>query len=166
METAGSNVDIRTTRPLAFREGLTVVVGWDKGFVQAPSLGAKISQFVLKQLGAGDSGAGVSGDVLAVVVARTRSAGGRGRPCSTSRRRGFRRARPGHWWITTAAMRDITATIVDLAVRGYLTIEEQTKEHIMGLYANKEYVFHLQKGGRRMGQHQAARNAAAGRALR
>ena len=45
----------------------------------------------------------------------------------------------------TAAMRDITATIVDLAVRGYLTIEEQNKEHLMGLYANKEYVFHLQK---------------------
>jgi len=44
-----------------------------------------------------------------------------------------------------ASMRDITATIVDLAVQGYLTIEERDKEHLMGLYSNKEYVFHQQK---------------------
>jgi uncharacterized membrane protein YgcG len=45
----------------------------------------------------------------------------------------------------SAAMRDITATIVDLAVRGFLTIEEQNQEHMGGLYSNKEYIFHLQK---------------------
>jgi uncharacterized membrane protein len=44
-----------------------------------------------------------------------------------------------------AAMRDITATIVDLAVRGYLTIEEKEKDHLLGLYSNKEYVFHMKK---------------------
>jgi len=31
-----------------------------------------------------------------------------------------------------AAMRDITATVVDLAVRGYLTIEEKESPHMMG----------------------------------
>ena len=44
-----------------------------------------------------------------------------------------------------AGMRDITATIVDLAVRGYIVIEEKEKEHMLGLYSNKEYVFHLKK---------------------
>jgi hypothetical protein len=44
-----------------------------------------------------------------------------------------------------ASMRDITATIVDLAVRGYLTIEEKDKSELMGLYKNKEYVFHRNK---------------------
>jgi hypothetical protein len=44
-----------------------------------------------------------------------------------------------------AAMRDITATIVDLAVRGFLTIEERPKPHLMGLYSNTEYVFHMKK---------------------
>ncbi len=45
-----------------------------------------------------------------------------------------------------AAMRDITATIVDLAVRGYIVIEEKEKTGMMGLIHNKEYVFHLKKG--------------------
>ena len=40
-------------------------------------------------------------------------------------------------------MRDITATIVDLAVRGYIVIEEKEKSQMMGLVHNKEYVFHL-----------------------
>ena len=44
-----------------------------------------------------------------------------------------------------AAMRDITATIVDLAVHGFLTIEERPKPHLMGLYSNTEYVFHMKK---------------------
>src|SRR6202011_6376574 len=44
-----------------------------------------------------------------------------------------------------AAMRDVTATIVDLAVRGYLTIEEKESKHMMGLYSNKDYVFHINK---------------------
>src|SRR3984893_1029684 len=45
-----------------------------------------------------------------------------------------------------AAMRDITATIVDLAVRGYIVIEEKEKSEMLGLVHNKEYVFHLKKG--------------------
>ena len=43
-------------------------------------------------------------------------------------------------------MRDITASIVDLAVRGYLTIEETQKDHLLGLTHSKSYVFHLKKG--------------------
>src|SRR5207245_3956091 len=45
----------------------------------------------------------------------------------------------------SAYMRDITATIVDLAVRGYILIEEKEKPHLMGLWSNKEYAFHLRK---------------------
>ena len=33
----GSTVDFRMPRPLGFREGMTVVVGWDKGVVKVPS---------------------------------------------------------------------------------------------------------------------------------
>lgn len=38
-------------------------------------------------------------------------------------------------------MRDITASIVDLAVRGYIKIE-QRDEKILGLFSNAEYTFH------------------------
>jgi uncharacterized membrane protein YgcG len=43
-------------------------------------------------------------------------------------------------------MRDITATIVDLAVRVYIVIEEKEKSEMLGLVHSKEYVFHLKKG--------------------
>src|SRR3970040_1294152 len=39
-------------------------------------------------------------------------------------------------------MRDITATMVDLAVRGYLKIEEREEEAFLGLWKRREYVFH------------------------
>jgi hypothetical protein len=42
-------------------------------------------------------------------------------------------------------MRDITATIVDLAVRGYLHITETVDERFFGLISNKEYTFTLKK---------------------
>src|ERR1700730_8461169 len=41
-EILGSNVDIRAQRPLAFHEGLALVTGWDKGFVQEPRGSEKI----------------------------------------------------------------------------------------------------------------------------
>jgi uncharacterized membrane protein YgcG len=40
--------------------------------------------------------------------------------------------------------RDITATIVDLAVRGYLKIEE-VSETTLGIFHHKDYLFHLLK---------------------
>src|SRR4029077_18899937 len=42
----GSNIDIRTQRPLAFHEGLTIVAGWDKGFVSEPQGSEKVAQFL------------------------------------------------------------------------------------------------------------------------
>src|SRR5581483_3931700 len=43
--------------------------------------------------------------------------------------------------------RDITSTIVDLAVRGYLKIEE-VSETTLGIFHHKDYVFHLQQARR------------------
>jgi len=42
-------------------------------------------------------------------------------------------------------MRDITASIVDLAVRGYMVIEEVQKDRMLGLMHEKDYNFILQK---------------------
>lgn len=44
-----------------------------------------------------------------------------------------------------AEMRDIISTLVDLAVRGYVGIEERLEKHLFGLIRNTEYVFHLRK---------------------
>jgi uncharacterized membrane protein YgcG len=144
VETLGSNVDIRTTRSLAFREGLTVVVGWDKGFVHAPDTGEKISQFL-------ESNWALAIPLLAfpLMFWLWRSRGRDPRVGSIAVQyeppAGLSPGEAGTLVDNTAAMRDVVATIVDLAVHGYLTIEEQNKEHLMGLFANKEYVFHMQK---------------------
>ena len=45
----------------------------------------------------------------------------------------------------SANMRDITASIVDLAVRGYMVIEEVQKDRMLGLMHEKDYNFILQK---------------------
>jgi uncharacterized membrane protein len=42
-------------------------------------------------------------------------------------------------------MRDITASIVDLAVRGYLHIDETGTAHLGGLWSSKDYTFTLTK---------------------
>src|SRR4029077_19573436 len=47
----------------------------------------------------------------------------------------------------SADMRDITAAIVDLAVRGYIVIEEHTTDRMMGLWKDKDYSFILEKPG-------------------
>ena len=71
----GSNVTVQTQRPLAYREGLTLVVGWDKGFVSAPTQSDLIVQFLQSNWPLFASGGRIPVDVLAVVHARARSAG-------------------------------------------------------------------------------------------
>ena len=148
-------------RPLAFHEGLTVVVGWDKGFVNAAGHGRTDRPISRQQLAALFPDARVPVHVLAVVHARARSARRPDRRAVRAARRDDARPKPERWWMTTRRMRDITATIVDLAVRGYLVIEEKEKSHMMGLLHNKEYVFHLKKKPDGMGRPEGARIAAA-----
>ena len=42
-----------------------------------------------------------------------------------------------------ADMQDITATLVDLAVRGFLSIEEVTESHFLGLSKSTDYIIHI-----------------------
>lgn len=44
-----------------------------------------------------------------------------------------------------AEMRDVISTLVDLAVRGYVGIEERVDRHLFGLISSTEYVFHLRR---------------------
>ena len=41
-----NTVEIQTSHPLSFHEGLTAVIGWDKGFVHPPGPGAKVMLFL------------------------------------------------------------------------------------------------------------------------
>jgi uncharacterized membrane protein len=43
----------------------------------------------------------------------------------------------------TADLQDITATLVDLAVRGFIQIEEKTESHLFGLAKSTDYIIHF-----------------------
>jgi hypothetical protein len=140
----GPNIDIQTQRPLAFHEGLTIVAGWDKGFVHEPGGSEKVAQFL-------DSNwpllvpIGVFFLMLGLWYSRGRDPRVGAIAVQYEPPAGLSPGEAGALVDDQAGIRDITATLVDLAVRGFIVIEEKEVSHLMGLYANTEYVFHLNK---------------------
>ena len=136
----GSGIEMTMTRPLGFREGLTAVVGWDKGLVTAPTAldQARISFVSNWPLGIPLLIFGVMYRLWS-----TRGKDPRLRPIAV------RYEPPDH--LTPAEIGtlvdespdtgDITATVVDLAVRGYLRITERKAEHLLGLWSSMDYLF-------------------------
>jgi uncharacterized membrane protein YgcG len=142
--TSGSIVEVSMDRPLSFHEGLTVAVAFDKGFVKEPGTADLIGQFF-------ESNWPIFLPILIFFLMFwlwSRGRGPRVGPVAVQYEPpdGLTPAEAGTLVDEQAAMRDITATIVDLAVRGYLVIEEKEKSGIMGLLHSKEYVFHMKIG--------------------
>jgi Predicted membrane protein (DUF2207) len=140
----GTNIDIRAQRPLAFHEGLTVVAGWDKGFVHEAGGSEKIVQFLDSNWPLFVPG-GVFFLMLWLFYARGRDPRVGAVAVQYEPPAGLSPGEAGALVDNQAGIRDITATLVDLAVRGFITIEEKEVSHLMGLYSNKDYVFHLNK---------------------
>jgi uncharacterized membrane protein YgcG len=142
--TNDGSVDVSMLRPLGFHEGLTVVVGWAKGFVKEPGAGDLINQFLA-------SNWPLFFPVLVFIFMfwlwYSRGRDPRVGPIAVQYAPpdGLSPAEAGTLVDNDAAMRDITSTIVDLAVRGYITIEEVEKSSLLHLISNKDYVFHLKK---------------------
>jgi hypothetical protein len=144
--TSGSIIEVSTERPLMFHEGLTVAVAFDKGFVKEPGTGELIGQFL-------DSNWPLFLPIIAFfIMFLLWSARGRDPRIGSVAVQyeppdGLTPAEAGTLVDEQAAMRDITATIVDLAVRGYIVIEEKEKAGIAGMLLHaKDYTFHLKKG--------------------
>ena len=144
VETTGNIVQVSANHPLSYREGLTVVAGWDKGFVHPPSTAAKIALFFRSNW-----------PLFLPVVAFfimfwlwwTRGRDPE-RGSIAVQYEPPDKLTPGECGTLVdneAAMRDITATLVDLAVKGYLTIEQKEESHLLGLTHSKEYIFHLKR---------------------
>jgi uncharacterized membrane protein len=140
----GDAIEVESTRPLSFHEGLTAVVGFDKGLVQPTSSLTLFLRFLRSNFPLllplfvffgmlwwwWTHGRDPRRNAIAVQYEP---------PDNLS---------PGECGALVdneAAMSDITATLVDLAVKGYLTIEQAEETHMLGLSHNKEYTFHLRK---------------------
>ncbi|MBI3662348.1 MAG: DUF2207 domain-containing protein [Acidobacteria bacterium] len=148
---SGSEITFRMRRGLSFREGLTAVVGWDKGLVREPSSAQNAGLF-LKSNWPLFIPIGVF--ALMFWLWYTRGRDPRLRPIAAQYEppEGLTPAEVGTLIDNSADMRDITATLVDLAVRGFILIEEKKKEHLMGLWSDTEYVFHLRKNAKEWGE--------------
>jgi uncharacterized membrane protein YgcG len=144
VELGVSDVTVRMLRRLDFREGLTVAVGWDPGVVHRPGPMAQFALFLrsnwmfLLPLG-----------VLVVMVCLwyARGRDPRRRPIAPQYEppEGLTPAELGTLVDNSPDMRDITATLVDLAVRGYLQIEEHEEKALLGLRTTREYRFSIRK---------------------
>jgi uncharacterized membrane protein YgcG len=144
VEIVGNGVEVRTREPLRFHEGLTVAVAFDKGFVHEPTVLDKVSLFLRSNWPL----------ILPVItflvmfyVWWTRGRDPRLRPIAAQYEPPDQLS-PGEAGTLvdeSADMRDVTASIVDLAVRGYIVIEEHTKERMMGLMHDKDYNFIVHK---------------------
>jgi uncharacterized membrane protein len=147
VSTAPDGVRVQTSRGLGMREGLTLVVGWNPGVVHRPTAVDKTADVVYSNL------------PLAVpplvFFAMFRLWRRRGRdpelaPITTQYEPPAQMtpAELGTLIDGKPDMRDITASIVDLAVRGYLHIAETENERFFGLFSSKEYTFTLKKDRR------------------
>ena len=137
-------VEIQSTESLNFHEGLTAVVGLDKGFVHPPS---QLSSAVMFLRSNWPFFIPIFAFCVMLYLKLTR---GR-EPARGSIAVQYEppdKLTPGECGTLVddeAAMRDITATLVDLAVKGYLTIEQKDESKMLGLMHGKSYTFHLKK---------------------
>ena len=143
IKTAANLITYRPTRPLGFHEGLTVVVGWDKGFVRQPGAGQKAWLFLLSNW---PFGMPIAAFFLMFWLWWTRGRDPE-RDAITVQYEPPDKLTPsecGTLVDDNVSMRDITATLVDLAVKGYLTIEQSDTHSHLGLH-HRDYIFHLEK---------------------
>jgi len=146
VELRSNVVRITMPHPLSYHEGLTAVVGWAKG--------------VVTELYTADRVAGVMRHnwplfipidvfLLAFLAWRRWGADPRRRPIAVQYEppAGMTPAEAGTLLDNRADMRDITATLVDLAVRGNLRIEERQSPKLFGLFGGgAEYTFRRLNG--------------------
>jgi uncharacterized membrane protein YgcG len=140
----GNAVDIQTTAPLGFRAGLTAVVGWDKGFVHPPSAWQKTWLF-LRSNWPFVLPLAVFFVMLWLWWTRGRDPE---RDSITVQYDPPDKLSPGECGTLVddeAGMRDITGTLVDLAVNGYMTIEQKQQGGALAFLHHRDYIFHLKK---------------------
>jgi len=127
IDTLESSVYFETTRSLEFREGLTIAVAWDPGAVARPGLVRRAGWFL------GANWILLLPLVVTAFMARRWYTRGRDPQVGSVVPRyepppDLAPAEVGTLVDNTPDTRDIVATLVDLAVRGYLKIEE-IEEH-------------------------------------
>jgi len=141
---AGQTVTAEVTRPLSAREGLTLAVTWPAGVLARPSEAALRTRELLSFWPL------LLAPLAFVLMLRRWMKHGR-----DPREQAIvvqyappdemTPAEMGTLVDNSADLRDIISTLVDLAVRGHVGIEEVEDKHLFGLISNQDWVFHRLK---------------------
>ncbi len=150
----GNVVRIVMPHALDYHEGLTAVVGWDKGLVTAPTAADRAMETA-----SSNWPLLIPIPVFLFAFWRWRRNGRdpRRRPIAVQYEppASVSPAEAGTLLDNSADMRDITATLVDLAVRGYMRIEEQQNPKLLGLFGGgTSYTFHRLKTAEGLTPHE------------
>jgi uncharacterized membrane protein len=152
----GNTVLISMPKALGFHEGVTGVVGWDKGTVVEPTATDKAASFL-----ASNWPLAIPIPVFLGMFLLWRRVGRdpEKRPVTAQYEppAGLTPAEAGTLLDESVDMRDITATVVDLAVGGRLRIEEKEESRLFGLISDTEYIFHRvepKEGARALEPHE------------
>jgi uncharacterized membrane protein YgcG len=142
---ADNGVEVHTTSPLPYHHGLTVAVAFDKGVLREPTTLDQVVLFFRSNWPL------VFPCLVALIMYWIWYKNGRDprlRPVAAQYEPPDKLtpSEVGTLIDNSADMRDITAAIVDLAVRGYLVIRDRSDSHMMGLYKTQSYSFILKKG--------------------
>ncbi len=140
----GSRIVVEAARSLGYREGMTIAVAWDPGIIERPTAADEVRWFLLANWPL------LFPFVAFCLMYRHWAKRGRDpeiRPVAPRYEppEGLTPAEIGVVADNSADMRDLTATIVDLAVRGYLVIEETEEEKLWGLLKDRDYTIRLVK---------------------
>src|SRR5919198_1800728 len=129
----GDVVRLAMPQGLGYHEGLTAVVGWNKGIVTAPSAASRAIATLRSNW---PLIIPIPVFLFAFLSWRRRGRDPRERPVSVQYEppKDMTPAEAGTLLDNSADMRDITATLVDLAVRGYIRIEEHENPKLFGLF--------------------------------
>src|ERR1051325_1004002 len=144
VEVAERSVRIAMPHPLAFHEGLTAVVGWNKGAVAEPTAADRAVGLLRSNW---PLAIPIPVFLLALLAWWRRGRDPRRRPVAVQYEppSGLTPAEVGTVVDNSADLRDITATMVDLAVRRYLKFEERDETRLLGLVGGREYLLHRVK---------------------
>jgi len=144
VQITGNGVDVRTRDPLRYHEGLTVAVAFDKGFVHEPTAFDKASLLLRSNW---PLFLPIAAFAIMFYLWWNYGRDPRLRPIAAQYEPPDQLT-PGEVGTlvdNSADMRDITASLVDLAVRGYFIIEEHEQNKLLNFLHGKDYNFILQK---------------------
>ncbi|HSE27501.1 MAG TPA: DUF2207 domain-containing protein [Gemmatimonadales bacterium] len=144
VDVAGREVAVRMPRPLQYREGVTAVVGWDTGLVARPTTLQKAAGFFASNWPLGIPFLVFTG-MFSLWWRKGRDPRRLPVVVQYEPPEKLTPAEAGTLTDEAVDLRDITATLVDLAVRGFVRIEEKEETALFGLIKSEEFLFHRLK---------------------